>query len=99
MRIILLIMEFDFDPEKNARLFAARGITFSMVVEAVHERGVLLNISHPNQKLYPGQRMLVVEISGYTYCVPYEVRGETWYLRTAYPSRKFKYLLEGGSHG
>jgi hypothetical protein len=43
--------------------------------------------------------LLVVEIGGYAYCVPYEPRGETWYLRTAYPNRRFKYLLAGGENG
>ena len=94
-----LTVDFDFDPEKNERLFAQRGITFPMVIEAVHERGILLNVDHPNQARYPGQKLLVVEIGGYAYCVPYEPRGEIWYLRTAYPNRRFKYLLAGGENG
>ena len=49
-------MDFDFDPEKNEKLFAQRGIIFPMVIEAIHERGILLNVEHPNQGKYPGKR-------------------------------------------
>ena len=38
---------------------------------------------------------MVVEIDGYAYCVPYVVDGDTWFLKTGYPNRKFKYLIEG----
>jgi hypothetical protein len=42
---------------------------------------------------------MVVEMEGYAYCVPYAVEGDTWNLKTIYPSRRFKYLLEGKSNG
>lgn len=42
---------------------------------------------------------MVVDIKHCAYCVPYVVRGETWFLKTVYPSRKFKYLITGGEHG
>ena len=66
-----------------------------MVIEAIHERGVLLNFDHPNQEKYPEQRILVVDLDRYAYCVPYEEKGDTWLLKTIYPNRKFKYLIEG----
>ena len=70
-----------------------------MVIEAIAEKGILLDFTHPNTEKYPNQRILVVEIEGYAYCVPYVVEGDTWYLKTIYPSRRFKYLLEGKSDG
>lgn len=87
-------MEYTFDPEKNELLYTTRGVSFPMVIEAIAERGVLLNFPHPNPKHYPGQKVLVVELGGYAYCVPYLDEGDTWVLKTIYPSRKFRYLIE-----
>jgi hypothetical protein len=66
-----------------------------MVIEAIAEKGILLDFPHPNQERYTNQKVLVVELSGYAYCVPYVINGDTWFLKTIYPSRRFKYLLEG----
>ena len=90
-------MQFAFEEEKNDRLFRLRGVTFGMVIEAIAEKGVLLNFDHPNQQKYPQQRVLVVNLNGYAYCVPYVMEGDTWFLKTVYPSRRFKYLIEGGA--
>ena len=88
-------MEFIFDEQKNERIFQLRGVTFQMVIEAIAEKGVLLNFSHPNQEKYPNQRVLVVNMNGYAYCVPYAIEGDRWILKTIYPSRKFKHLIRG----
>jgi uncharacterized DUF497 family protein len=92
-------MEFAFNSEKNDLLRRKRGVTFPMVIEAIAEKGLLLNFDHPNQTKYPGQKVLVVELEGYTYCVPYIMEGNVWFLKTIYPSRQFKYLLEGEANG
>ncbi|RLB67627.1 MAG: toxin [Deltaproteobacteria bacterium] len=86
-------MEFDFNEEKNELLNEKRGITFQEIIEAIVTNGVLLNIKHPNEDKYPDQWMMVVNFNDYTYCVPYVVKGETWFLKTIYPSRKFLYLI------
>ena len=91
-------MKFDFSKEKNEVLLKKRNITFYKVIETIAEKGILLNFENPNNDKYPHQRILVVEIENYTYCVPYEVRGDIWFLKTIYPSRKFKYLIEGGEN-
>ena len=90
-------MRFAYDEETNDRLLRLRGATFGMVIEAIAEKGVLLNFDHPNQQKYPQQWVLVVNLNGYAYCVPYVIRGDTWFLKTVYPSRRFKYLIEGGT--
>jgi len=90
-----VLVEFAFDPRKNDLLLQKRGVSFPMVIEAIAEKGILLNFEHPKQTTYPNQRVLVVELKGYAYCVPYVVQGETWFLKTIYPSRRFKHLLEG----
>ena len=89
-------MEYDYDQRKNALLYAQRGVTFPMVIEAIYKRGILLNFDHPNQEKYLGQKILVVDLNGYAYCVPYEDRGNTWLLKTIYPNRKFTYLIDEG---
>jgi len=90
---------FDFDNEKNELLYRKRGVSFQMVIASIADNGVLLDLDHPNQHKYSKQKVLVVEIEGYTYCVPYVVNGSTWFLKTIYPSRRFKYLLEGVQDG
>lgn len=89
-------MLFAYDEEKNEKLFSHRGVTFEMAIEAIVEKGVLLNFDHPNQEKYPRQKVMVVDIGGYAYCVPYAIDGDTWFLKTVYPSRKFKHLVQGG---
>lgn len=88
-------MEFDFKQEKNDLLFKKRGITFYNVIESIVEKGILLNFDHPNQQEYPEQKILVININGYAYCVPYVIEGYKWFLKTIYPSRKFRYLIGG----
>jgi uncharacterized DUF497 family protein len=92
-------MEFAFDSKKNEVLRSKRGVTFPMVIEAIAGKGILLDLANANQTKYPNRRVLVVEMEGYAYCVPYAVEGDTWILKTIYPSRRFKYLLEGKSNG
>ena len=92
-------MEFAFDSRKNNVLISKRGVSFPMVMEAIAEKGILADFAHPKVEKYPNQRILVVELNGYAYCVPYVVEGDTWYLKTVYPSRRFKHLLEGQGDG
>jgi hypothetical protein len=92
-------MDFAFDQEKNELLFRLRGVTFPMVIEAIADKGILYNFDHPNQERYPGQKVLVVDLNGYAYCVPYVVKGDTWFLKTIYPSRRFKHLVQGDTNG
>ena len=88
-----------FDEDKDRRLRERRGVCFHDVVHAVEQDGVLLDIPHPAQDRYPNQRIFVVAIEGYAYCVPYVIDGNTWILKTVYPNRKFKYLIEGENDG
>jgi len=88
-------MNFDFNQYKNDKLFKERGISFSNVIEAIEDKGILLNFEHPNKGKYPNQKVMVVAINNYAYCVPYVIENDTWFLKTIYPSRKFKYLIGG----
>ena len=65
----------------------------------MEESGALLDMPHLAQKRYPDQRIFVVAIDGYACCVPYVVDGGTRILKTVYPHRKFRYLIEESDHG
>jgi len=88
------IMLYDFSSEKNKLLFEERGVTFQHVIESISDKGVLIDIQHPNVEKYPRQRVFVVEIFEYTYCVPYVEGDGIIFMKTIFPSRKFLYLLE-----
>ena len=88
-------MRFDYDLVKNELLLDSRGVSFDDVIESIDEHGVLLDFPHPNVAKYPDQRILVVNLNGYPYCVPYVRQGGALFLKTIFPSRKFKSLLEG----
>lgn len=87
-------MIYDFNNEKNKLLFNERGVTFQHVIDSISEKGVLLDFQHPNTEKYPKQRIFVVGIFGYTYCVPYVENDDVIFMKTIFPSRKFLYLLE-----
>lgn len=50
-----------------------------------------------NQKQYPGQQILIVEINNYIFLVPFVEDDEKIFLKTIYPSRRFTriYLSKG----
>lgn len=87
-------MNFDFSKEKNEILYKERGISFYQIIEAIAENGVLRNIRHPNKDKYPNQQMMVVNCNNYTYCIPYVLDGETYFLKTVYPNRKLLHLIK-----
>lgn len=87
-------MKFDFDKDKNEILVLERNISFYQIIEVIAEKGILLNIEHPNKIKYPNQFMFVIEYEDYTYCVPYVKNGGTIFLKTIFPNRDFMYLLE-----
>ena len=86
-------MIFNFNAEKNEFLFKTRGITFTQVIEAIEQGAVLLDLKHPDEIKYPNQMVMVVRLNNYPYCVPYIVSGEEIFLKTAFPNRKFLYLM------
>ena len=88
-------MEFMFSEEKNRLLLGTRGFAFDDVIEAIAEFGILADYEHPNQDKYRGQRIMVVRIEDYPHCVPYSIEGDSVELKTVYPSRKFRHLIEG----
>jgi len=83
------VKRLDWNEVKNAWLKIERGIGFEDVQTAIDEGKVLDNVAHPNQKQYPGQRILIVVIENYVFLVPFIEDSEKLFLKTIYPSRKF----------
>jgi hypothetical protein len=82
------VKPFRWDPEKNERLKAARGISYEEIVLAIEEGGLIDVLVHPNQKRYTGQVVLVVGYRQYVYLVPSVEEDEYYFLKTIIPSRK-----------
>ncbi len=80
--------------EKNEWLKEHRMVCFEQVVICLEKDDALEIIDHPNQKRYPGQKVVVVNIEDYAYLVPYVENEEGIFLKTIIPSRKAteKYL-------
>ena len=79
---------FDWNEKKNQTLKKIRNISFEEIVLAI-DNGKLLDIlKHQNMKKYPDQLLLIVEIRNYAYVVPFVEDGESYFLKTIYPSRK-----------
>ncbi len=78
---------FDWSDEKDAKLRRERGVGFQEVVFHIDQGDVLEVAKHPNQRKYPGQKILFVRIDNYIYLVPcVESAGKT-FLKTIIPSR------------
>ncbi len=83
-----------WNSEKSALLKETRGLSFEDILFFISEGGVVDDIAHPNSDKYPNQRILMVEIRGYVWAVPYVEEEEYLFFKTAVPSRKAtkKYL-------
>lgn len=80
--------EFDWNPEKNASLVKERGIGFEDVVFHIQNGDVLDILKHPNPRRYPNQKIIVLNVEGYVYLVPYVKQQGKRFLKTIIPSRK-----------
>lgn len=85
---------FDWDKEKNQKIKEERSVSFEDVIIALNEERILYRGDHPNQKKYPGQKIVVVEIRNYAYVVPFVEDNEKIFFKTIIPNRKAtkKYL-------
>ena len=77
--------------EKNEQLKKERGVSFEGLVDA-RFIGIEKHLSKPHQ------RLMVFELRGYAWVVPYVESESAYFLKTAFPSRKHtKKYLKGGS--
>jgi hypothetical protein len=78
----------NWNTEKSVVLKASRGICFEDLVFHIERGDILDDYLHPNQRAYPGQRIMVIGIANYAYLVPYVENEEELFLKTIIPSRK-----------
>jgi len=89
-------MRFVWKEEKNKLLKQSRNISFEEIILAIENKQVVDVMEHPNQKMYKGQIILMVEYNNYIHAVPARISesGDECFLITIFPSRKYtnKYL-------
>ena len=90
----LSVKVINWNPKKNEWLKKNRGVCFEQVATILEQKEELAGFDHPNQKKYPGQKMLIIEIDNYAYLVPKVENDEEIFLKTIIPNRKAtkKYL-------
>jgi hypothetical protein len=82
------MLKFIWNETKNERLRLTRGVGFKEVLT-----GRFLDvIEHPVRK---DQQLMIFEYHGYCWVVPFIETGDGYFLKTIYPSRKFKKIYLG----
>ena len=86
---------YHWHKDKNEQLKQKRGVCFEDVIDAIENNRVLAVTGTANVEKYPNQSILVVELRGYAYCVPFIKDNFITFLKTIFPSRKMnKKFLE-----
>ena len=80
--------EFDWNDEKSESLEKTREICFEDIVILVQNGHLIKVIKHPKKDRYPKQNMMVIDVEGYIYLVPYVKSKGIRFLKTIIPSRK-----------
>jgi hypothetical protein len=65
-----------------------RSVCFEDVVVSIQNGHVLDVIRHPNRERYPDQNIIVLNVDGYVWLVPYVKQQGVRFLKTIIPSRK-----------
>ena len=81
--------EVRWNPDKNAELKRERDVTFEQLMSA---RFIGVE-RHPKR---PNQRLMLFELKGYVWVVPYIDEGQCYFLKTAFPNRKYTQKYLGG---
>lgn len=79
---------FRWPPDKNELLKQERGVSFEEVTVAVEAGALLEIVPHQNPKKYPRQKIMVVDVAGYAFLVPFVEEEDHYLLKTIIPSRK-----------
>lgn len=89
---------FKWNTEKNEKLEKERGITFEEIVEIIESGAKVIEVDHPNKKKFPNQRILIVDVSGYAYMIPFVKDDNEYFFKTIIPSRKATKKYLGGQN-
>jgi len=87
---------FRWNAEKNEMLARERGITFEEIVQRIESGAKVIEADHTNEKKYPNQKILIIDVDGYAYLVPYVIDKNEYFLKTIIPSRKATKKYLGG---
>lgn len=79
---------FRWSPEKNGLLKQELGVPFEEITVAVEAGALLEVVPHQNPEKYPRQKIMVVEVGGYAFLVPFVEEEDHFFLKTIIPSRK-----------
>lgn len=79
---------FRWSPDKNELLKQERGVSFEDITVAVEAGALLEIVPHQNPNKYPRQKIMVVEVTGYAFLVPFVEEADHFFLKTIIPSRK-----------
>jgi hypothetical protein len=79
---------FRWSPDKNDLLKQERGVSFEEIAVAVEAGRLLEIVPHQNPAKYPRQKIMVVEVAGYAFLVPFIEEEDHFFLKTIIPSRK-----------
>lgn len=90
---------FKWSAEKNEVLARTRGITFEEIVLRIASGAKVIETDHFNKMKYPNQKILIVDVDGYAYLVPFVIDNDAYFLKTIIPSRKATKKLYGGKNG
>lgn len=89
---------FRWNVEKNEVLARERGITFEEIVQKIEVGAKIIETDHPNKEKYPHQKILIIDVDGYAYLVPFVIDGNEYFLKTIIPSRKATRKYFGGEN-
>ncbi len=96
MCIIINMKKFIWDKVKNQWLKEHRGYSFEDILLNIAQGNVIKVLEHPKQDKYPDQKILLLNINSYVYCVPFMETHDAVYLITLYASRKYTKIYLGG---
>lgn len=85
---------YRYDPDKDVLLKKEWGIGFEAIIAMIEGNRVIKVITHHNQQKYARQKMMIFDIDGYAYVVPYvkNPRKKEIFLKTIFPSRRMTKL-------
>ncbi len=84
--------EIRWNESKNEWLKRQRNISFEEVAEFIKGDAILAKVKHSNNLRYSRQSIYIIRINDYAYEVPFVENEECIFLKTIYPSRKYKKL-------
>lgn len=88
--------KYVWDDEKSKKLKKERGIDFEDIVILIEGGFVLALIEHSNKVKYPNQKIYVINVNSYAYCVPCIENEESVRLITIFPSSEYTKIYLGG---